>query len=626
MSGIFGFIRKNEDPQLCRKALHALDVWNRDYGSSASKAELIEHSGIGCHIEHFSENFPLGGPILDFKGSNAVIDALIYNRDELLLELELPENSLVSDEELLLQWISAKGFDALAQVNGDFAGAIFDAEKQEWIIFRDQMGVRPVYYYLDEDQFAFSTDMRGLLALPGADTSPDELALYHRAMGYNDLSLCGTDYARIRCIHPAAWTVVSCAEQGFQITEHLYWRLKQKKIRFSSPEKYQQELRRLVTDAVKRRLDAIPGLIGAELSGGLDSGVVDILISRLGREARFFSWSWDTETIPLREDDDERKIIFDICKQEGINCEFTRQGAYKTIEENLSDVMPPYINTLNLSQGSEWLKSQGANVVFTGHGGDEGISHRCDVFEILYNREYAAYLKVFWDRTKGEKLRLLRTLKRAWIWAKNAPPAYTAPYENRFRNGRAILHESFKARMEPQKANTPLYFTYAPEKYVEQGGTRVRLDNVAYHGAINGVRYLLPFIDHRVMDFAVSIPRHLYVKGNVNRYIYREAFKDILPESLYKMQYKDTSSLRDFEFGEEIRQDFRKTMNSICSYLDREYWAGILDFDAIAKIDLPDDYKAKDYHRVSIARHELYRCLLIQNARDNAGKMCEEHD
>ena len=52
----------------------------------------------------------------------------------------------------------------------------------------------------------------------------------------------------------------------------------------------------------------------------------------------------------------------------------------------------------------------------------------------------------------------------------------------------------------------PLYFSVFPHRFVTQGGTRNRLDNVAYQGASAGVRYLIPFVDHRVMDFAFRSP------------------------------------------------------------------------------------------------------------------------
>lgn len=627
MSGIYGVsFRSAVDHAHLRQTADSMHKWNADYGHEASECLILAQAAMGCHLEHFSADFATGAPIIRSDGDIAVIDALIYNRDELLARLTPAPEAPLSDEELLIQWIRSKGFDALAQVNGDFAGAFYRAEDQRWILFRDHIGVRPLYYYQDDAVFAFSTDIRALLSIPGADTALNEPALFNRVMGYNDLTLCGTDYKNIRCIPPASYTAVAIREDGFEVRSQMYWRLKQKKIRFRTAKDYQKRLRWLITDAVQRRLDAVPGLIGAELSGGLDSGVVDILISRLGREGRYFSWSWGTDEIPLRDGDDERKIIFDICEQENISCTFSVRNPHSVVPEYLESVAPPFINTQNLSEGSAILKNQGAKVVFTGHGGDEGVSHRCDAYELLHNREYFHYFKLFWDAADGCSLRLLRSIKRAVKFALTEPKYYTMPYENTYSNARIILKREFVEKMERTKVNTPLYFSFDPAKYVEQGGTRVRLDNVAYHGAINGVRYMIPFVDHRVMDFAVSIPRHLYINGRVNRYIYREAFKDILPPSLYTMQYKDTSSLRGFKTDDHLRELFHQTVKYITDRLDRTYWNDILDFQVVDQLSLPEDYTLAQYRRMSIVRHELLRCLLIQNAGMHAGKWCEDNE
>lgn len=628
VSGIFGFSRKDAEngTTFSASAIHALDVWNREYGSHGSDTRYDSRHGIGAHIEHFSDAFPAGVPVREEGSKQVVFDALLYNRDELLHGLQLSCEEPISDEELLLRWIQEKGYPSLAQVNGDFAGAVYDMVSGSWTLFRDHLGVRPLYYYEDTKQFAFSTDIRGLLALPDVDAAPDESTLYCRMMGYNDLSLCDTDYARIHCIPPGSYVEVIANEDGFVVTEHVYWQWKQKKIHFAKDEDYFRETRELVTDAVRRRLDAVSGTIGAELSGGLDSGVVDILISRLGRAGKFYSWSWSEDTVPLQEGDDERRIIADICAQENITCQYAPKRSIDPNEKPESkEILPSFVNTLNLSEGAAWLKEQGAKVVFTGHGGDEGISHRCSPFELLYNGEIGAYLHYFWSSTQGQKLRLLRTLKRAVWQGYRDYHGFMQPYHNLGLLSPAYLTQTFKDRMQNKAVLQPLYFSFAPEKYVMQGGTRVRLDNVAYQGARNGMRYLIPFADYRVMDYAVSIPRRMFLRYGENRYVYREAFRDMMPESLYKVRYKDTASLRSYPMEGDLRLYFNRAAERIRTQLDRDFWKDYLDFDAIDAITLPEQFTRTDYTNGSRLLHELERCLLIQKAREEAGRWCDEH-
>ena len=117
MSGIFGFTLNRADPALCSEALMGLEYWNRIYGDHDRGCTGMGRSGLGCHVEHFSEDFPGGAPVLEMDGMAAVVDALLFNREELEATLDLSPKCGLSDEELLLKLIREKGFNALQMVN-----------------------------------------------------------------------------------------------------------------------------------------------------------------------------------------------------------------------------------------------------------------------------------------------------------------------------------------------------------------------------------------------------------------------------------------------------------------------------------------------------------------------------
>lgn len=89
MSGIFGFTLNRGDPALCSEALMGLEYWNRIYGDHERGCTGMGRSGLGCHVEHFSEDFPGGAPVLEMDGMAAVVDALLFNREELEATLDL---------------------------------------------------------------------------------------------------------------------------------------------------------------------------------------------------------------------------------------------------------------------------------------------------------------------------------------------------------------------------------------------------------------------------------------------------------------------------------------------------------------------------------------------------------
>ena len=616
MSGIYGYSASKQMPE----GLHRLGIWNRPYGKEGHEDVALTMGGLGCCQQHFSNTFPGSTPVLRREGKLAVIDALLYKREELIPLVGSPEN--ISDEDLLLDLVLTKGFDALAQINGDFAGAVYDEKEHSWILFRDHSGVRPLFYYAMGDLFAFSTDLRGLAALPGVDLSVNEEKLYLRMMGYNDLTLCETEYAHIRCIHPASWTLIRQGNGGFHKEEHIYWKWRQNKIRLKDDRAYQQELRRLITDAVARRLAACPGVVGCELSGGLDSSVIAILISRLGREGRFFSWSFSEDDIPMQERD-ERKIIQDICQQENIQCDFAKIKLDGKLEDVFQKVDPPYLNTRFISEGSKLLSQQGVRVMFTGHGGDEGVSHRCNFFELWYHREYWAFFRNIYRGTRGKKFRLLRTVKRSLRQIFKANPYFLAPYHNTYSNASRLVNPEFIKRMEGKAKPLSLPFAYNPKEYILQGGHRVRLDNVAVQGAENGVQYMIPFVDYRVLDFALSIPRSQFHNGYNNRYIYREAFHDMIPQSLRDMHYKDTPSQETYMPDLDLYQVFLRDRDSVVNHLDPEEWKDYLDLDILKIIEIPRNYTREDYIRASAILNQATLCAVIQHVKKNASVWSE---
>ena len=612
MSGIFGFSLWKPVPGEGEQILGGLEYWNRIYGAEASDCECLGISGFGCHIEHFSERFSYSGPILRRDGKIAVIDALLYNREELLGLWSPALADAISDEELLLRLVLEQGKESLARVNGDFAGAILDLATGQWSLFRDHMGVRPLFVYHDSRVFAFSTDIRGIAAIPGTDLRPNEKRLFLDFMRCNSLSLQETDYAMIRCALPGAWTEISRDAKGFSLREKPYWKLRSRKIRFRREEDYARELRTLVEDAVRCRLDAIPGLIGAELSGGLDSSVIDILINRNGRKGIYYSWSNDTKVLPLDQQLDERSVIEDICRQENIECRYMLRSDGRCTTDVYEKVIPSFVNTFELSYGSNWMRSQGARVVFTGHGGDEGVSHRAGRFELLCSGEIFPYLKLFHADLEGISLRLPKTVFSA---ARDAWEQMKRQHETLNETDLVcpVLDAAFNSRMAADFKEPTFYFFTKPYRYVRQGGTRDRLDNVAYQGASVGVRYLLPFVDHRVMDFAVSIPRHLYVSPKENRVIYRKAFADLMPKSLLDVRYKAMVSTRHLKRSKMSPEAYQINRSFLVSRLDPDYWKGILDLEAIAHREQPADPESREARSFRYDTYGLYRCILIQN-------------
>lgn len=633
MSGILGFLQKSTKENFQNINIKAMLLWNRIYGKGAESVTTNTTYALGCCYEKLSKESKHSTTILTKGKKYAAIDALLYNRKEMLKKLNL--HKTVSDEELLFSYVDVLGFDALGDVNGDFAGAIYDDNTKVLHLFRDHMGIRPLFYYASDEFVAFSTDIRGIISLEQVDTSISESWIYKTLAGYSTMSQSTTEYTHIFCVKPASYIQFSFKDNKLALESHKYWELGSKKIRFSSEAAYKDKLKELITDAVKIRLDVISGQIGAELSGGLDSGIIDILINRLGRKGVYYSWSPNPDELPLTEND-ERLIIADICEQENISCLFRKMNSVlsndSNIARNIQDigipltnghpalqfVLPPYINTLPICEGSQVIQRQGAKVVFTGHGGDEGVSHRCNPYELFYHREYYHFFRYMWSRTHGQKRRIIKTLKNITRVLWETKRKLKRPFLNLFQ-APDLLNIDFSNKFSKDKMPA-LNFAYDPKSYINEGGSRNRLDNVALLGSYSDVRYLIPYLDYRVIDFAVSIPRHLYLKGNKNRYIFREAFKDLMPKSLYNLRIKEDNSDKNKKDNPSWFEEYKERKVEVISILDRNYWKKYLDFDIIDK--WMKEEKPSDEKRFE-SENKMY-CLFLFAMAENVVKKSRE--
>lgn len=628
MSGILGFLQNSTKENFQNINIRTLLLWNRIYGKDAEAVSTNTRYAFGCCYERLSKESEHSTTILSKGKKHAAIDALLFNREELLRRIDL--HKTISDEELLFLYIDVLGFDALKDVNGDFAGAIYDDNTKALVLFRDHMGIRPLFYYACDEFIAFSTDIRGIISLRQVDASISESWIYKTLAGYSTMSQSATEYTHIFCVNPASYLQFSFKDNKLAFDSHKYWELGSKKIHLSSETAYKDRLRDLIIDAVKIRLDVISDQIGAELSGGLDSAIIDILINRLDRKGIYFSWSPNTDELPLAIDD-ERLIIADICEQENISCLFRKMysefsddsniarniqaiGIYLTKEKEhpaFRFVLPPYINTLPICEGSQVLQDEGARVVFTGHGGDEGVSHRCNPYELFYHREYYHFFRYMWSRTHGQKNRIIKTFKKSCRVLWETKRELKHPFLNPFL-APDLLNLDFSNKFSKEKMSA-LHFAYDPKSYINEGGSRNRLDNVALLGSYSGVRYLIPYLDYRVIDFAVSIPRHLYLKGNMNRYIFREAFKDLMPKSLYNLRTKDENSYKNKKVNPNWFEEYKQRKVELISILDRDYWKKYLDFDVIdkwMKEEKPSDEKRFESENKMYC---LFLCAMAEN-------------
>ena len=181
-----------------------------------------------------------------------------------------------SDTEVILEAYRRKGIHCVDDFNGDFAFALWDQQQQRLLLARDRMGVRPIYYTVQDGVLLFGSEVKALFQVPGIRARLDPIALNQCFTFWHPLAP-RTPWQGIQELPPGHILVA----QGSTITVQPYWAPSYP----SHPEDYAtgseaelaEQLRELLLDATRVRLRAdVP--VGAYLSGGLDSSIVAALI------------------------------------------------------------------------------------------------------------------------------------------------------------------------------------------------------------------------------------------------------------------------------------------------------------------------------------------------------------
>jgi asparagine synthase (glutamine-hydrolysing) len=495
----------------------------------------------------------IGFAVLDFSLRGAPAPALPETaRSIMAADVRLDERIALAgrlggdrskdDDALLLTMLERFGPLALNQVLGDFAFASWNRDAQRLLCARDAFGIRPLAYaYKPGEFFAFASFPK---ALHGAGIVPktvDENALTRRMVRnsrHDDSLIVG-----IKRLPPAH--VIEISHEGISLAR--YWELDRTAIgtRRCSPEEAARELRRLLEEAVSCRL-LRSGEIGAHLSGGLDSSVITVLAARQlreqGRALHAYSFlDRQRNDITL---EDETEFVKAVVEQEG-DLDWTpirpRPSLSAPGEPMDVDNMTGLGAEVPGNAACACAQAQGVGLVLSGWGGDEGATFngRGAFAELL--------LRGRWRTLAREVLALKR--ERGWSVPRilnNEIVSYLRPegvinFVKRVIGKDADLQTLLRQSLSSSARQRPAA-SQAEELRMAPDGRENRWRLItsphiaegaevwAQIGARYGVAFAFPLLDRRVVEFSLSLPSELFLRGGFRRRPFRDAVVDVLPE------------------------------------------------------------------------------------------------
>jgi asparagine synthase (glutamine-hydrolysing) len=550
-----------------------------------------------------------------------VFNGEIYNFPALREELERRGHRFTThtDTETIVHAYEEYGEDCVSRLNGMFAFAVWDRREQTLFLARDHLGIKPLYYFVDEQGLLFGSELKALLANRHVPRRIDLQALdAYLTFEYVPAPLTIFDGVRkLPPGHTLRWA-------GGRAEARQYWHLRPRRNEAGEAELC-EELRELVRDAVRMQLVSdVP--LGAFLSGGVDSSVVVSMMSELlDRPVKTFSIGFDDPSYNelawarivaerFATDHRERTIRPDVVGMV--------QDLLRFLDEPLADtsVFPTYLVSR--------LARQEVTVVLSGDGGDELFAG------------YDWYVADRVDRWYGRLPARLRRSTLPWLVGRVPPASRKKGLVNkvkRFVEGAALpdslqhfrwnlfLTAARKSRLYGESLRAAVDHERTLDRfrgYLEQAQDSDRLwqqqfadiktflvDDILVKvdrmSMANSLEARVPLLDRRIVEFAAGLPPRLRLSGLRTKYILKRSMAERIPPAILRRRKEGFS----VPIKNWLKHELRPLMEEVLSpaRLRRE---GLFEPDYVAELQR-EHLQGRANHA-----HELWSLVMFEIWRE----------
>ena len=455
-----------------------------------------------------------------------VVNGEIYNYKELRAELGRRGHEFRSrsDSETILHLYEEMGERCVDRLVGMFAFALWDVRERRLLLARDRIGEKPLYYAHVNGGIAFASEIKALLTVPGVDASLD-LEAVTATLVYSSAPAPLTFYRGVRAVEPAATMVW----QDSRITMRRYWRLNfTRAARAWTWESALERYDELLTESVANCLEAdVP--VGVYLSGGVDSSSICAAAAKQLGSVPTFCIGYNTTDAP--DPELERAVrVADMLDLPHTNLNFDVLDVTRLPQALSYYDQPFYQVRLLLDQQLAAAARRSVKVVLTGAGADEIFGG----YRAYNNVRLAARLDSAAGLIPPSLIRLLPGEADA-KWKTFAEVARLPlvkrkgailEREKDVRARRLMTPEAYRMAAECSIAKFADYYCSEcePRNYLDatlyfqlmsfnQHGTTV-LSDVA--GMSQGLEIRSPFLNHKLIEFAASLPVDFLVPSVVS--------------------------------------------------------------------------------------------------------------
>jgi asparagine synthase (glutamine-hydrolysing) len=520
-----------------------LDLGNNPKGVISSALKLIKHRGpddqgfygnnwvnLGFRRLSILDLSRYGHQPMNYDNLTILHNGEIYNyieiRDRLIsLGYSFSSNS---DTEVFLKAFHCWGVESLTFFNGMFATVIVNNADKSIYLFRDRIGIKPLYYiHHSNKRISFASEIK---VFKKFTTLEENTSKIRESLVYRSLIGDETVFSNINSVNPGDY-ILYHAETG-ELVKKTYYKPNQEISKFSEGEAI-LKVEELLIDSIGKRLVSDVE-VGLQLSGGVDSSLIAGIVQTHFKKNKLHSFSVSVPDFPEHDESYFQKIVADRYNIEHHNIKFTSRDFLKyldvAVQSNDSPIVHP--NAVAIMKLTKYAKNF-VTVLLSGEGADEA-------FFGYQKHKYAEYRKYLSLIILGNpilssllpNIGKLGVAKRLTKNKSNFGDLFVSSRKNvsilNFMDSNLDNH-GFENRLKFMHSHNSGYDLPRLDQATSLRSLLHRYDRMTMASSIEG---RVPFCDHRIMELANSLPTNMKVKPGNLKFILKKISEKYLPTEL----------------------------------------------------------------------------------------------
>jgi asparagine synthase (glutamine-hydrolysing) len=479
-----------------------------------------------------------------------VYNGEVYNYREIAVELKQKYKTdfrTSSDSEVILEAYAHYGVNFVQKLNGMFSIAIYDKEKKELFVCRDRIGIKPLYYFWDGKNFAFASELKAFKNINAIPLEINRNAIY-QFLHLGFIPAPQSIYQSIKKLESGTWLKIT--KDNFE--SHKYWSVNKQineKVIYKEKEAI-VKLSDLLMSSVQYQIKSdVP--FGVFLSGGIDSSLVtanavnlsgvQVNTFSIGFEENRYNESVYAKSIAHYLGTNHHEFI--VSYKDAIDLIDTIFDAYSEPFADSSSIPTMLVSKLAKQHATVTLSGEGGDELFFGYGAYQWAQRLNNPFIKLFRNPIASLLQIpkrfhrhsqyFLYPNEEQKYSHILSQEQYYFSLHELEKLFTLDFKQFPENLNVGLFDNFAIEINHLARNLTSMEKQAvfDLNFYLQDDLLTKVDRASMHFSLET---RVPYLDHRIIEFALNLSPDLKFKNGTSKYLLKEILYQYVPQKFFE--------------------------------------------------------------------------------------------